>query len=281
MKKEFFHWEEEASILLKKVPFFVRKFAKNKVEEAVRSEGRIKVTADDVKKTRANFLKEIDRQKQEVSSKDTESGSGVNSQPKLYEIEFCKGKTLGCPFGIVEPQELANILEDLLNKGKVTEHLIEKIEGLILPHHRLKIAISGCSNGCPQPQIKDFGMIAQAVPKREDGQCSSCGLCIEACQEGAISLEEGGPEFNRKLCLNCGLCAKACPQGAITIEKIGYRLLLGGRLGRHPRFGQEIIPLASEEEVVKVVQQCLESFKSLAFPQENFSSFVERLKLAR
>jgi ferredoxin len=50
--------------------------------------------------------------------------------------------------------------------------------------------------------------------------CIGCGLCISACQEGAIALIEGKATLIRDdYCDGLGNCLPVCPSGAITFEE--------------------------------------------------------------
>ena len=51
-------------------------------------------------------------------------------------------------------------------------------------------------------------------------KCTGCGLCVTACHEGAIGLENGKAVLLREdYCDGLGDCLPACPTGAITFEE--------------------------------------------------------------
>ncbi|MBE6526635.1 MAG: ferredoxin [Thermoplasmata archaeon] len=51
-------------------------------------------------------------------------------------------------------------------------------------------------------------------------KCTGCGLCAEACEEGAIRMIGGKAVLvNEAHCDGLGACLPACPAGAITIEE--------------------------------------------------------------
>lgn len=50
--------------------------------------------------------------------------------------------------------------------------------------------------------------------------CNGCGLCVEACHEGAIGLFDGRAQLLRDdYCDGMGDCLPACPCGAISFEE--------------------------------------------------------------
>ena len=85
------------------------------------------------------------------------------------------------------------------------------------PGIRTTVFLKGCPLNCrwccnpesihPQPQVG-----------HARNTCTRCGRCINACPNGAISLdEEGFPVIDRSLCQSCGACAKACLTDSMTL----------------------------------------------------------------
>jgi Dissimilatory sulfite reductase (desulfoviridin), alpha and beta subunits len=55
------------------------------------------------------------------------------------------------------------------------------------------------------------------LPMVQKDECTGCGICVDDCPSGAISLDgDGICTIDKEACTECGICVDACPAEAIT-----------------------------------------------------------------
>ena len=63
-------------------------------------------------------------------------------------------------------------------------------------------------------------MAMRNIVKIDEEKCDGCGLCVDACVEGAIEIIDGKAKLVSEIyCDGLGACLGECPQGAITVEQ--------------------------------------------------------------
>ncbi|TYP56742.1 [Fe-Fe] hydrogenase large subunit C-terminal domain-containing protein [Thermosediminibacter litoriperuensis] len=104
------------------------------------------------------------------------------------------------------------------------------------------------------PEVVDFPFIS-IVEKACAGHGENCG-CRISCEPKAIKVnEEGRPSIDLDECISCGLCIVACPEGAITDKTEIAQTINMIKKNRRvyavvaPAFAGQFGPRVSEEQV--------------------------------
>lgn len=196
---------------------------------------------------------------------------------EMVTIDVCRNELSACPNALIAVGDWKAAVEEYLREKKVSERLRMRVKGgKILHHHKLRISISGCPNGCSRPQIADIGLVGFVRPAVAGEDCTACGACAAACPDKAISVDGGPPEFDRALCQGCLRCRNACPSGCITLSPPGARILLGGKLGRHPRFATVAGEEMAFSSVLELIDRVITGYIEHAEPDERFADFLLR-----
>ena len=253
-------WSAEAEKAVSRVPFFVRKRVKKRVEEEAANAGASEVRMEHVESCRKRFL------------------GNMEDEVRGYQVETCFGSG-GCPNRAVTDKDLADRLDTMLKARRIREILKEKVGESLKMHHEFRVSVSDCPNACSRPQIVDVGLIGVRRPKVGNGPCSGCGSCVAECREGAVTLTAEQPSVDPDRCLNCGRCIAVCPSGTLEETETGYRILLGGRLGRHPQLGRELPGIYSADEAVEMVRLCIDHHLAHMEKGERFGELLHRKPL--
>lgn len=252
-------WTAEAEQAIARVPFFVRRRVRKRVEEEAARFNAAKVTVEHVRSCQKRFLESMD------------------SEVQGYRVETCFGPG-GCPNRAMEDEHLARDVENLLASKGLREFLKKKVGGLLKMHHEFRVSLSDCPNACSRPQIADVGLIGAVVPRLTGAECSRCAACVEACAEAAIQLPDNAhaPEMTKDRCLACGQCVRVCPTGTLEKGESGYRIVVGGKLGRHPRLATEIPGVRSKTDALAMVEKCVDLYIENTCQGERLGEIMER-----
>ena len=145
------------------------------------------------------------------------------------------------------------------------------------PGIRVTVFVKGCPLKClwcqnPESQAP-FPQLMTYINK-----CTGCGACVNACPNGAVTVQNGLSVTDREKCTACGVCVSACPAecreiaGKMTtveeaLEKVlqdklfldtsgGGMTISGGEALYHPDFTQNLLMAAHEEGIRTAVETC-------------------------
>ncbi len=185
--------------------------------------------------------------------------------PRVRAIVGCKGSV--CPYGLVDTQELV----------KDWDTRFFSISGF---PHKFKIGLAGCPNCCSKPQFNDVGLMARVEPGLDAERCNGCGLCVKACGEAAIDMEDKLPVRDARRCLGCGDCVRVCPRDAWLPARTGLSLFVGGKFGRHPRYGRRLAEFIPAERAFEAIEAVMEYYRQDGRRGERLWDTTERAGLA-
>lgn len=268
-------WTKEAEEALGRAPFFVRGMVRRKVEERALARGREVVGIDDWREAEARF-RSVTAGK---SAGELEAMMPRDNAPgvDMTVIEVCHNELSGCPNVLIKTSEWKKALEERLAARGVSERLRARVSGdKILYHHKLRFAVAGCPNGCSRPQIADVALVGFVAPSVDPADCTACGACADVCPDAAVSVDDGPPVFDMDACQGCTKCRDICPRGCIALSTSGVRLLLGGKLGRHPRFAARAGEFEAVGEAVERISEVVEEYIGSAAAEERFADWYAR-----
>ncbi len=253
-------WTQEAEKAVAKVPFFVRSRVRREVEKEASEQDSSLVLLKHVQDCRKKHL----------------SGNAIET--KGFQIDACFGSG-GCENRTLESEALAAEVEKMLLSRNIAAFLKERVGGPLKMHHEFRICIADCPNACSRPQIVDIGIIGALRPRVLDNSCTGCTACTSCCIEGALRVQPGfdAPIIEGTKCIMCGKCISACPSGAIEEAQKGWRILVGGKLGRHPQLGKDLGRIHSKSEVLAIIARCLDIYFANNAGGERLGSILNRI----
>ena len=201
-----------------------------------------------------------------------------------HAIIPCLGVCGDCPNTLLCDPGLALEMEAMASRSGWPEFLAKRVDGPIRPHQQFRIAVAGCANGCSQPHIMDFALIRAWVPFLPP-ECEACGACAGACPDRALKMpgpvphmsKDAPPLLDPNRCLACGRCVRACPSKVVAVKQEGFRVLVGGKLGRRPRLASELPGLYGREQALLVLRAVLEGWMTAWRPGLRLGDVAEEI----
>jgi len=286
-------WEEAAKEIFVKMPLQHENFfldAKMAAEYLASKNGHKQVTIQDIEKVKGKYFIQVSETDQRKELEKRVAGDVnffqrmeqsarriLDKDSELFQVETC----YTCKNTLLSLSMLSKLKDEISSKFKelrVTERIYEKLPGerSRVLHNRINVALSGCQAGCSFPETKTFGVVLVSMPMVTDAVCSGCFDCVDACSQGAIVIRGGAPKINNDLCDHCGACVKACPTGTLESFRQGYRILVGGKLGRLHQRGFELYKMADRETLFKALEASVDFFLTRANGPKEFTALLRR-----
>ena len=291
-------WDQTAVGAFIKMPLAdsIKANARIFTEKMARHNGRDRVTPEEIEQTKRvyfNRVPEAVRQREydkRIAAGETDlpermekaARSILATNGEIFRIDTCRAGYSFCPTQVFNLRGIQKEAAALLKRLEYTERLTDKLsnDAMILAHHRFTVAFSGCINGCSTPEAKSFGAAGTARPRVTTQPCSQCFACVDVCKRGAIVIRDGGPVINFNLCDGCGQCIKACPEGVLEVAKKGYKVFVGGRLGRFHQPGYELFKMVNQAGVLKALEATVETYLAEAEGDEHLTALLNRIGLS-
>ncbi len=181
---------------------------------------------------------------------------------RIRNVTSCPG-SVECNYGIINTYALGGMLD-------------REFFGEEMPV-KMKLAVTWCPNACAIPQENDFGVMGILKPAIYTDDCTGCGTCTFMCPEKAIAVENDKAKILWDKCNLCGACAGACPTDLIYEEWKGYKIFVGGKIGKHPKLGKELTIAKSPQEAVALFRKIIDWSKKNTQVGERFGDCLDRV----
>lgn len=194
-----------------------------------------------------------------------ENGTPLGAERnEVVNVVACPG-TASCRLAAIETHQLARELD-------------RRFFGVELPV-KMRIGISACPNMCAGESLCEIGITGIRHPLRNPVRCTGCGTCANTCREGAIVMVNGELSLDETRCVSCGMCIDRCPFDVLSDEGAAYRVTVGGRRGRHPAVGRELLTVRTPDQVVAVVGAVLDRCYRRAYMERHFADQLDIMDL--
>jgi Pyruvate/2-oxoacid:ferredoxin oxidoreductase delta subunit len=118
----------------------------------------------------------------------------------------------------IDAQEAASILESVHERGHVHHAFFKDAM-----FGRFYAICNCCPCCCGAMQANRHGtpmsISSGYVSQLDEGACSDCETCVEACPYSAIAAQNGSIRIDQAICMGCGVCVSTCDQEALALVR--------------------------------------------------------------
>ncbi|MFB3883392.1 MAG: 4Fe-4S dicluster domain-containing protein [Armatimonadota bacterium] len=207
---------------------------------------------------------DVDLAKLEVVARElAEGGQEIASCGRRFRVTTACGGCEYNPNGWTDTQRLALEATD-------------RFFGRETPH-KFKVCFSGCVRDCVRARHADLGFQGMVKPELLAENCTHCTLCVRACQDDALRMDESGiPVWDPARCIGCGDCVKACAFEAMAASRVGHGVFVGGKHGKHPHAAYPIAQLVPDEQVPAVIEVTMGWYREQGVSGERLGDVLDR-----
>ncbi len=119
------------------------------------------------------------------------------------------------------------------------------------------------------------------MPWVDENLCIGCGVCVEKCPVGAISMENEKARINMDNCIRCGVCHEVCSQQAIRHDSEKIPEIIKFNVEKTKEFMEACANyLGNVEEKKKCLMRMIKHFNKEKIIAEKTLQELEKLKEA-
>ena len=117
------------------------------------------------------------------------------------------------------------------------------------------------------------------MPWISEDKCVGCGICVERCPVGAISMTADKAVIDMEGCIRCGVCHKACSYEAVRHDSERIPLDVDANVDMTRRFMSACIEhLKDESEGPKCLNRMKKHFNKQKIVAEKTLERLDQLK---
>jgi ferredoxin len=275
------NWEIEAEKIIENIPLppIMGRFARMDAERRALQRGLDTVSAAVAKAVEKGYEHVFGKEATEMvramscgEDVDLPDEFFEDDDAELFKIEICPSQFGACT--AEKRKMIKDVLSPIRAKLKsldTTNIILRKALSPLMSHHVFRVAIIGCPNCCMSPYFADIGLICAFRPGLREEGCVQCELCVRACAEGAITLENEQPVIDAERCIDCGECVTVCPKDVIVTAQKGYKVVAGGTGSRHPQLASTVTEFTDVAGVLKILEKAVVMFRDYPLDKKEIS----------